>query len=81
MIPNFDNIKVVDGEGLYTAEWKNIITTLFSSLRGYSTTHDTAANIANYDMTKVQNGKIVYDTTNNVAKICINGVLKTIQTL
>lgn len=81
MIPNFDNIKVVDEQGLYTSEWKSITTTLFASLRGAITIQDSAANIANYDMTKIQNGKIVYDTTNNVAKICINGVLKTIQTL
>ena len=84
-IPVFDNIRMVDKEGMLTPEWKSILTDLFATLQdrmsdeGLVMPSQPASNIAL--LTSSDNGAMVYDSDNNVAKININGTFKTIQTV
>ena len=83
-IPVFDNIKVVDENGYFTPEWKNIIESLFATLQyklsdeGSVIPSQPNANIQ--VLTEAPNGTMVYDETNNTALININGDFKIIQT-
>jgi len=83
-IPVFDNIKFVDKEGYLTPGWSNILQELFQSLQadfsdeGLVIPSQTAADIAK--LTDAPNWTVIGDTTNNLLKIKINGVWKSINT-
>ena len=83
-IPAFENIRVVDEKGMLTPEWRSILQSLFDSLQtsvsneGLVMPSQAADNIAKF--LKSANGSMVYDTTNKLAKININGAWKTIST-
>jgi hypothetical protein len=84
-IPAFDNIKVIDEKGFWTPEYRAIMQELFQILQirvsgeGLVMPSLTAANIAK--LTTSANGAMVYDSTNDLAKLNIAGSFKTIQTL
>lgn len=83
-IPALENIKFVDERGYLTSEWRSILQSLFDTLQirfsdeGLVMPSQTAANILK--LKKSANGSMVYDSTNNLAKININGAWKTITT-
>jgi hypothetical protein len=83
-IPAFENIKIVDENGMLTPEWRNILQSLFDVLQlrfsdeGLVMPSQTTANIAK--LLNSSNGAMVYDSTSNLAKININGSWKTITT-
>lgn len=83
-IPVLENIKMVDEKGYLTPEWRNIMQALFDVLQVNfseeglimpSQTSDSITTIA-----PSTNGTMIYDTTNKLAKIVIEGALKTITT-
>jgi hypothetical protein len=81
-IPVFDNIKFIDENGLLTPEWRAILQDLFQTLQarfsdeGLVMPSQSVTNIS--QLNNSDDGALVYDSTNNVAKIRINGVWQTI---
>lgn len=81
-IPNFLNEKIVDKEGYLTAPWQNMLIQLITELQknagneGLVMPSQTAANIAL--LTNSSNGTLVYDSTNNIPKVNVNGTFKSI---
>ena len=83
-IPAFENIRVVDEKGMLTPEWRNILQSLFDALQTSVSNEGLVMPSLTADkillLTKSANGSMVYDTTNKLAKININGAWKTIST-
>lgn len=85
-IPVFDNIKFVDENGYLTPEWRGVLQDLFQTLQsrfsdeGLVMPSQTAAKLALLLPPKTQVGTMIYDETNKLAKININGTFKTILT-
>lgn len=85
LIPSFINDPVVDKDGMLTQSWRDIFTQLFNILQQNSSQEGTvipsqsATNIG-VIQTNAMNGTMLYDSTNNQAKVVINGVFKTITT-
>ena len=85
-IPVFDNIQVVDEKGLLTPEWRSILQDLFQVLQsrfsdeGLVMPSQTLANINLLVNPPTQNGTMIYDVTDDQAKINIAGVWKDIAT-
>jgi len=85
-IPCLDNIQVIDLKtGKFTPEWLKIMTELFQQLQltmsneGLVAPSLSDSNISK--LTRSLNNTFIYDSTNNLAKVCINGSFKTIQTV
>ena len=85
-IPVFDNIQVVDDKGLLTPEWRSILQDLFQVLQtrfsdeGLVMPSQTLDNIKLLVSPPTQNGTMIYDVTDDLAKINIAGVWQTIGT-
>jgi hypothetical protein len=83
-IPVIENIKVVDENGYFTAEWFSIMQSLFQTLQvrfsdeGLIMPSQTSANIAL--LTNPTNGTMVYNSTTNKANVSIAGAFKEIIT-
>jgi len=83
-IPVFEDIKVVEENGYLTPAFRAILQDLLQVLQykisddGFVIPSRTAAEIAQF--VDSPNGTMVYDSTNNLAKININGTFKTITT-
>lgn len=84
-IPNFYDGKVVDKEGNFTEEWKNIMSQLFNELQkkmsneshvapSQSTTNISVLNVPKYK------GGLLYDKDTNKLKVNINGTFKEVVT-
>jgi hypothetical protein len=84
-IPNFQSSKFVDSNGYLTNEWQLIMQQLIQALQqnlsneGYKLPQQSAANIATLNTTD-STGNLIYDSTNNVAKVNLNGTYVTITT-
>jgi hypothetical protein len=85
IIPNFENIQLVDRNGMLTEAGQLLFQNLFSQLQlyisneGLKIPQQTAANIALLN-TSQSVGNLLYDSDNDLAKVNINGTFKTIQT-
>lgn len=85
-IPNFIDAPLVDKDGVLTDTWKQIFSVLFSQLQtnlsneGFKIPAQSASNISILNNDK-SNGALVYDSTNHLLKINLNGTFKTIATL
>jgi len=83
-IPVLENIKMTDERGYLTPEWRNILQALFDMLQvnfseeGLIMPSQTADDITT--IAPITNGTMIYDSTNKLAKIVIDGALKTITT-
>lgn len=83
-IPAFENIKIVDENGYLTSGWRAILQDLLQVLQykisddGFVIPSRTAAELAQFDGSP--NGTMVYDSTNDLAKIKIAGTFETITT-
>lgn len=84
-IPNFNDTQVVDKDGFLTDAWRQTLSQLFSELQkglsneGVTVPQQTADNISIIQGNETI-GNLIIDSTNNVAKININGTFKTITT-
>lgn len=82
-IPVFDNIKFVDENGLLTPEWRSIMQNLFQTLQdrfsseGLVMPSQSVTNIN--QLNNSDSGALVYDETNNLPKIRINGIWETLN--
>jgi hypothetical protein len=82
-IPVFDNIRVVDENGIFTPEWRAIIQDLFQTLQtrfsaeGLVMPSQSVININ--QLNNSDNGALVYDETDNLPKIRVNGIWETIS--
>jgi hypothetical protein len=90
LVPTYEDGKVIETEdgpnkGYWTSAYRNLILNLLQEMQrtlseeGFVPPSLTAADIAL--ITQPANCQIVYDDTNNLPKICVNGVFKTIATL
>lgn len=83
-IPNFIETRVVDENGNWTQPWAFIMEQLLTQLQlnagieGLVIPNLTVDKVAL--LTESQNGALIYDSTNNQAKVNINGTFKVIQT-
>ena len=84
-IPNFINERFVDENGHLTETWQLILTKLFTELQnnasdeGLVMPRQSAANIAQLNLTKYT-GALVYNDDTNKAMVNINGTLKEVLT-
>lgn len=82
-IPVFDNIRVVDENGIFTPEWRAIIQNLFQTLQdrfsneGLVMPSQSVTNIN--QLNNSDNGALVYDETTNLPKIRVNGIWETLN--
>lgn len=85
-IPNFIDSQVVDKDGKLTDTWKQIFSQLFTQLQGGLSEEgilvpkQSSTDITTLSTTE-NTGKLIYDKDNNVLKVNINSVFKTISTV
>lgn len=77
-IPVFDNIRVIDENGIFTPEWRAIIQDLFQTLQSRFSAEGLvmpSQSVTNINLlNNSDNGALVYDSTDNLPKIRVNGV-------
>lgn len=83
-IPNFIDTKFTDGNGHLTETWKQVMSDLFTQLKGGLSQEGIKVPSQNQEnISKLQNDqslhKLVVDETNNKLKFYINGEFKTIK--
>ena len=82
-VPVFDNLRFVNEDGLLTPEWRTILQNLFQSLQDRFSAEGLVMPSQSFDNISLLNdsadGALVYDATNNLAKIRINGVWEVIN--
>jgi len=82
-VPVFDNIRFVNENGLLTPEWRAILQNLFQSLQDRFSNEGLVMPSQSYGNISLLNdsvdGALVYDATNNLAKIRINGIWEVIN--
>lgn len=83
-VPQFNYSKVIDDNGMYTPQWQTLLTQLITELtKNFGTEGIITPGLPSSEillLNNMVNGTMIYDQTNNLQKILINGVLKTIQT-
>jgi hypothetical protein len=85
-IPVFDNIQIVDKDGFLTPEWRSILQDLLQVLQsrfsdeGLVMPSQTTAKISRLVSPPTQNGAMIYDSTDDLAKINIDGIWEVINT-
>lgn len=83
IVPNFNNVKVVNPDGRLTQEWVFFFSSLIEELQdnfqrfGVVVPRFTQDEIVG--MSDAEDGSVVYDTTNNALKVKVSGVFKTVQ--
>lgn len=82
-IPVFDNIRVIDENGIFTPEWRAIIQDLFQTLQSRFSAEGLvmpSQSVTNINLlNNSDNGALVYDSTDNLPKIRVNGVWENIN--
>jgi hypothetical protein len=77
-IPVFDNIRVVDENGIFTPEWRAILQNLFQTLQDRFSNEGLvmpSQSVTNINLlNNSDDGALVYDETTNLPKIRVNGV-------
>jgi hypothetical protein len=85
IIPNFQNVKLVNKDGTPTASAQLMFTQLFTQLQNYLSNEglkvplQTTANISELNIDK-STGALLYDQQTHELKVNINGEFKTVQT-
>lgn len=88
-IPVLPVCALVDKNGQMTSQWNIFFNQLLTELQnnisntGLVIPSQSATMVAtlNTPPNQMANGTLIYDTTNNLAKVVINNVIKTIQTV
>lgn len=86
LIPPLENSKFVDDKGNLTEVWQKNLTQLYSQLNKTITINGLkvpplpATEITTERAVGIGDGIFVYDSTNNLLKVTINGDFKTIMT-
>ncbi len=82
-VPNFEDIKVVNSDGLLTNEWRQIFTQLFNQMHsnlsdeGLIAPSQTTANIAQLASTE-KNGALFNNSDTDSLQVILNGIVKTV---
>ncbi len=82
-IPNFINSRVIDENGYFTPEWRNLMTQMLTEQQinlgneGYKIPQQPTTNINNLTDVDKSTASIVYDSTTNTFKGNEAGVWKT----
>jgi hypothetical protein len=85
-IQEFVSSKIVDENGYLTQEAQIIFNQLFTQLQinfsdeGLVVPPQSAENIAQLELADAENGTLLYDETNDLMKVNIAGVFKTVLT-
>jgi len=85
-IPKFINEPPVQKDGTWHPAWQQFFNQLVTQMQsnlsdeGYKLPQQTPANITTLQ-TPASTGAVLYDSTNHVMKVNINGTWKTVQTL
>jgi hypothetical protein len=82
-IPVFDNIRVVDENGIFTPEWRAILQNLFQTLQDRLSNEGLvmpSQSVTNINLlNNSDDGALVYDETTNLPKIRVNGIWETLN--
>lgn len=83
-VPNYQNTQAVDKNGYFSSPWQMLLNQLLTQMQialsdeGFVVPSQPASEITK--LTNSSNGTLIYDSTNNLLKVNINGTFKTVTT-